>query len=564
MLTAKEKSLLSALEPRAASEGVEIVTLEIVGSKKAPTIRVYIDAAGGISFDELARTQAWVGDVMDELDPFPGAYMLEVSSPGIDRPLRTPEHFARFAGETVTVKTTAPSTAAARLPASFSALRTAASWWPQTAPAPSAFRTTTSKRPALRAPSTSAPRERIRYVATSELIEALQALAHERKIDEFYLIERLEQSLAKSYERILDLEWDARVTIDRQTGKIYVYELVPVGEPDEETGEYSEFEERDVTPDDVSRIAAQNAKGVISSLVREAGRQSIYDEFRGRVGDLVTGTVLQGTPDFTIIKIREGVEAELPHYDAKRNPGERNERPANEHYRHNQRLKVLIIEVRNPNADAPRARGEQARPAIVVSRTHPDLIRRLFEIEVPEIYEGVVEIKSVAREPGARSKVAVFSREANLDPVGACVGPKGSRVRMVVEELRNERVDVIQWSPDPAVYVANALSPAKVSHVSIDEDNNYATVIVPDDQLSLAIGKEGQNARLAARLTGWHIDIKPQSFQGASLVDVEMDDEVEEDDGFCIFVDEDGNRCRNHARPNSQYCGVHADAEAEA
>ena len=255
------------------------------------------------------------------------------------------------------------------------------------------------------------------------------------------------------------------MTIDRQTGKIYVYELVPVGEPDEETGEYSEFEERDVTPDDVSRIAAQNAKGVISSLVREAGRQSIYDEFRGRVGDLVTGTVLQGTPDFTIIKIREGVEAELPHYDAKRNPGERNERPANEHYRHNQRLKVLIIEVRNPNADAPRARGEQARPAIVVSRTHPDLIRRLFEIEVPEIYEGVVEIKSVAREPGARSKVAVFSREANLDPVGACVGPKGSRVRMVVEELRNERVDVIQWSPDPAVYVANALSPAKVSHV---------------------------------------------------------------------------------------------------
>ena len=209
--------------------------------------------------------------------------------------------------------------------------------------------------------------------------------------------------------------------------------------------------------------------------------------------------MLQGTPDFTIIKIREGVEAELPHYDAKRNPGERNERPANEHYRHNQRLKVLIIEVRNPNADAPRARGEQARPAIVVSRTHPDLIRRLFEIEVPEIYEGVVEIKSVAREPGARSKVAVFSREANLDPVGACVGPKGSRVRMVVEELRNERVDVIQWSPDPAVYVANALSPAKVSHVSIDEDNNYATVIVPDDQLSLAIGKEGQNARLAAR-----------------------------------------------------------------
>ena len=250
-------------------------------------------------------------------------------------------------------------------------------------------------------------------MASSELIEALQALAHERKIDEFYLIDRLEASLAKSYQHILDLEWDARVTIDRQTGKIYVYELVPVGEPDEETGEYSEFEERDVTPADVSRIAAQNAKSVISSIVREAGRQSIYEEFAGRVGDLVTGTVLQGTPDFTIIKIRDGVEAELPHYDVKRYPGERNERPAGEHYRHNQRLKVLIIEVRDPGSDAPRMRGEQARPAIVVSRTHPDLIRRLFEIEVPEIYDGLVEIKSIAREPGARSKVAVTSREHN-------------------------------------------------------------------------------------------------------------------------------------------------------
>ena len=378
-------------------------------------------------------------------------------------------------------------------------------------------------------------------MANSELIEALQALAHERKIDEFYLIERLEASLAKSYQHILDLEWDARVTIDRQTGKIYVYELVPVGEPDPETGEYAEFTERDVTPDDVSRIAAQNAKSVISTIVREAGRQSIYQEFSRRVGDLVTGTVLQGTPDFTIIKIRDGVEAELPHYDLKRFPNERNERPNNEHYRHNQRLKVLIIDVRDPASDLPKARGDQARPSIIVSRTHPDLIRRLFEIEVPEIYDGVVEIKSIAREPGARSKVAVASRERNLDPVGACVGPKGSRVRMVVEELRNERVDVIQWNEDPAVYVANALSPAKVTKVIIDEENNYATVVVPDDQLSLAIGKEGQNARLAARLTGWHIDIKSASFAGAPLRNENIlidEDEIEDDEeGLCAFED---------------------------
>ena len=399
-------------------------------------------------------------------------------------------------------------------------------------------------------------------MATSQLIEALQELAHERIIDEFYLIERLEESLASSYQRILDLEWDARVTIDRQSGKIYVYELVPIGEPDEETGEYSEFEERDVTPNDVSRIAAQNAKSVIAAIVRDAGRQSIYEEFSGRVGDLVTGTVLQGTPDFTIIKIRDGVEAELPHYDQKRNPNERNERPSNEHYRHNQRIKVLIIEVRDPSSDAPRVRGDQQRPPIVVSRTHPDLIRRLFEIEVPEIYDGLVEVKSIAREPGVRSKVAVASREMNLDPVGACVGPKGSRVRMVVEELRNERVDVIQWSDNPAVYVGNALSPAKVNSVTIDEENHYATVVVSDDQLSLAIGKEGQNARLAARLTGWHIDIKSASFVGGpvdedeSLIDIE-----EEESEFCAFVSEDGVKCRNHARPGSRYCGIHSDME---
>lgn len=402
-------------------------------------------------------------------------------------------------------------------------------------------------------------------MAASELIEALQALAHERKIDEFYLIERLEASLAKSYQHILDLEYDARVTIDRNTGKIYVYELVPVGEPDEETGEYSEFEERDVTPDDVSRIAALNAKNVIGSIVRDAGRQSIYEEFSSRVGDLVTGTVLQGTPDFTIIKIRDGVEAELPHYDLKRYPEERNERPRNEHYRHNQRLKTLIVEVRDPSSDLPKMRGEHTRPSIVVSRTHPDLIRRLFEIEVPEIYDGLVEIKSIAREPGERSKVAVSSREPNLDPVGACVGPKGSRVRMVVEGLRNERVDVIQWNEDPAVYVANALSPARVTRVDIDDENNYATVIVPDDQLSLAIGKEGQNARLAARLTGWHIDIKSASFAGeplvadTSLIDEPLEDEAE--DGLCAYEAEDGTRCRNHARPGYRYCGIHADLE---
>ncbi|MDR2492823.1 MAG: transcription termination factor NusA [Coriobacteriales bacterium] len=397
---------------------------------------------------------------------------------------------------------------------------------------------------------------------SSELVAALEALAQEKNIDEAYLLERLEQSLAKSYQSILDLEWDARVTINRETGAICVYELVPVGEPDEETGEYEEYEERDVTPREVSRIAAQNAKSVVNSIVRDAARQAIYTEFASRKGELVNGTVLQSTPDFTIIKVRDGVEAELPHFDRKRHPSELNEKPDNEHYRHNQRLKSCIVDVRDPNSLETNSRGENTRPAIVVSRTHPELIRRLFEIEVPEIYDGVVEIQAIAREPGARSKVAVSSREANLDPVGACVGPKGSRVRMVVEELRNERIDVIQWDADPAVFVANALSPAKVTRVLIDENTHYATVFVPDDQLSLAIGKEGQNARLTARLTGWHIDIKSDSLMASmpSLVTALIDedgDTPESEHGRCEYVSPDGVQCRNHARPNSKWCGVH-------
>ena len=400
----------------------------------------------------------------------------------------------------------------------------------------------------------------------SEMMEALELLCQEKHIDQLYLLDRLEQSLAKSYADVLHLPFGARVTIDRASGRVYVYELVPKGEEDPETGEYSEFDEVDVTPPGTSRIAAQHAKAEIRAIVRNAARVQIYEEFSQRVGDIVTGTVLQTTPDFTIIKIREGVEAELPHFDQRRFPDERNERPQGERYTHNQRIKALIIEVRDPNNAQPVVRGERQRPPIVVSRTHPDLLRRLFEVEVPEVYDGIVEIRSVAREAGVRSKVAVSSNDDHLDPVGACVGPKGSRVRAVVGELRGERVDVILWDADPAVYVANALSPAKVTRVLIDEEKAYAGVIVPDDQLSLAIGKEGQNARLAARLTGWHIDIKSETLAADILKNVPVHEEPaadligdEEDDDArrCEYVSEDGIQCRNQARPGSRFCGVH-------
>ena len=344
-------------------------------------------------------------------------------------------------------------------------------------------------------------------MAASDMMSALMELCQERHIDQLYLIDRLEQSLAKSYAEILHLEWGAKVTIDRTTGKIYVYRLEPIDDSMDEEGNFTEFEEIDVTPKNTSRIAAQHAKAEINAIVRNSAREQIYEEFSGRIGDLISGTVLQSTPDFTIVKIREGVEAELPHFDQRRYENERNERPMGERYLHNQHIKAVIIDVRDPNSNLQPVRGEHSRPPIVISRTHPELMRRLFEQEVPEIYEGTVQIKSIAREPGQRSKVAVHSLDDRLDPVGACVGPKGSRVRAVVGELRGERVDVILWDADPAVYVANALSPAKVTRVLIDEEKAYAGVIVPDDQLTNAIGRKGQNVKLAARLLGWKVDI---------------------------------------------------------
>ena len=344
-------------------------------------------------------------------------------------------------------------------------------------------------------------------MAASDMMSALMELCQEKHIDQLYLIDRLEQSLAKSYAEILHLEWGAKVTIDRTTGKIYVYRLEPIDDSMDEEGNFTEFEEIDVTPKNTSRIAAQHAKAEINAIVRNSAREQIYEEFSGRIGDLISGTVLQSTPDFTIVKIREGVEAELPHFDQRRYENERNERPMGERYLHNQHIKAVIIDVRDPNSNLQPVRGEHSRPPIVISRTHPELMRRLFEQEVPEIYEGTVQIKSIAREPGQRSKVAVHSLDDRLDPVGACVGVRGSRIQNIVQELRGERIDIVVWSPDIATYARNALAPAMVSRIVVDEEENLLEVIVPDDQLTNAIGRKGQNVKLAARLLGWKVDI---------------------------------------------------------
>ena len=322
-------------------------------------------------------------------------------------------------------------------------------------------------------------------------LDAIHLVEREKGISFESVITALEQALAAAYKRSPIAAGDeARVAIDRVTGEVTVF--AQETEEDEETGEIRVVKEwAEETPADFGRIAAQTAKQVILQRIREAEREITYGEYSGREGDIVTAIVQQADPRYVLLDLGKGVEALLP--QAEQVSGER--------YDHGSRMKAYIVEVRR----SPRG------PQIICSRTHPNLIKKLFELEVPEIVDGIVEIKQVAREAGHRSKIAVTSTENNVDPVGACVGPKGSRVRMVVNELRGEKVDIIPWAEDPGRFVSNALSPAKVKEVRIDTDTQTAEVIVPDFQLSLAIGKEGQNARLAARLTGWRIDIKSES-----------------------------------------------------
>jgi transcription termination/antitermination protein NusA len=316
-----------------------------------------------------------------------------------------------------------------------------------------------------------------------EFLDALGQIARDKGISVETLLDALANALVAAYKRRPDAAEEAVVTIDPDSGEIRVY-----GQELDEDGEV--IREWDDTPDDFGRIAAQTAKQVILQRIREVERDMKYEEYAGREGDIVTGIVQQTDNRYTLLDLGK-VEALLPQA----------EQVSYERYEHGTRLKAYIVEVRKTSKG----------PQIVVSRTHPGLIKRLFELEVPEISSGVVEIKAAAREPGHRTKIAVWSNDPNVDPVGACVGARGSRVRMVTNELRGERVDVVPFSDDPVDLIQNALAPARVREVRLDEETGTATVVVSDFQLSLAIGKEGQNARLAARLTGWRIDIKSET-----------------------------------------------------
>ena len=373
-----------------------------------------------------------------------------------------------------------------------------------------------------------------------DLIEALKQIEREKRIAPETIIKALEAALVSAYKRNYGSVPNIRVHIHPETGEIKVFSSRLVKEV---PGEESEEEEVEITPKNFGRIAAQTAKQVILQRIREAERELMYEEYIGREGDIVTGIVQQNDQRYTLVNLGR-VEALLP-------PPEQ---IGTEHYEHGTRLKTYIVEVRRTTKE----------PQIIVSRTHPGLLKRLFELEVPEIYDGFVEIKSVAREPGYRSKVAVMSRDESIDPVGACVGPKGSRVRMVVSELRGEKIDVVEYSDEPNVFVGNALSPAKITNVTIDEGEHKAEVIVPDDQLSLAIGKEGQNARLAARLTSWRIDIKSESQAEKEKAEAALGSPATVEDTEeqqCAAVTKAGKQCTNKAKPGSRFCGVHKKLE---
>lgn len=362
----------------------------------------------------------------------------------------------------------------------------------------------------------------MKSIETKELITAIEELEKERGINKEYLLESLETALVTAYKRNFDSAENVKVTMDEKTGDIKVYsvkEVVEVVEDemlqisleeakeedkDVKVGDTVEFE---IIPRDFGRIAAQTAKQVIVQKIREAERNMVFTEYNDRKGEIVSGIVQKADGGTVVLDLGrlEGimlVKDQIP----------------TEVYRVNDKVRAYVVSVE---------KGIKGAPQVLVSRSHPDFVRKLFEFEIPEIYEGLIEIKSVSRDAGSRSKVAVYSTNENIDPVGSCVGQKGIRIQNIINELKGEKIDVIEWNEDPAIFISAALLPAQVMAVDVREEERFAQVIVPDDQLSLAIGKSGQNARLAARLTNWKIDIKSES-QFRELLEKQQNEEVED------------------------------------
>src|SRR5438552_4371851 len=452
----KERQLTREIEQKVeeAIPGIEVLAVELSGPER---FTVYVDHAQGVDHALCERVTHVLRDYLRD-------YSVDVSSPGLERPLRREAHFRNVVGRRVAVRT--------------------------------------------------AERRQLR----GEVDEA-----RERALEE---LERLE---AENGERSHTLLSDDDLDID--------WSDVPE----------AQIKREDVTPENFGRIAAQTAKQVILQRIREAERMMMYDEYKDRESEVVTGIVQQAGDRNNVLVDLGKVEALLP----------RSEQVDGERYEQGSRIKAVITEVRS---------GTKG-PQVILSRRDPELIKTLFELEVPEIADGLVTIEGVAREPGYRSKIAVQAHVQGVDPVGACVGPRGSRVRMVVSELRGEKIDIIPWNNEPARFVAKALSPARVREVFVDDETRDATVIVPDDQLALAIGKEGLNARLAARLTGWKIDIQSDTeFARAEAEAAYAGAEGGADTEFsgrCAAILSIGKRCPNEALPGSRYCGLPAHQALE-
>ncbi len=360
-------------------------------------------------------------------------------------------------------------------------------------------------------------------IDNKELILALEELEKEKGIKKDYLLESIETALVTAYKRNFDSLENVRVQMDQKTGATHVYSLkevvkrvmdketqINVKEAQKINPDFKEGDtvETEIVPRDFGRIAAQTAKQVIIQKLREAEREIIYTEFNDRKGEIVSGLVQKADHNIVVMDLGK-LEGVMPS----------KEQIPTEHYRVNDKVKGYVLDVE---------RGSKGAPQVIVSRSHPDFVRKLLEFEIPEIYEGVIEIKSVSRDPGYRSKVAVYSPDPNIDPVGSCVGQKGVRIQNVINELNGEKIDVIEWNEDPSIYIASSLLPAQILAVDIKEEEKFAQVIVPDDQLSLAIGKSGQNARLAARLTNWKIDIKSETQFREMLMNEQKEETTEE------------------------------------
>ncbi|MDR0978765.1 MAG: transcription termination factor NusA [Lachnospiraceae bacterium] len=367
-----------------------------------------------------------------------------------------------------------------------------------------------------------------------ELIKAIEELESTKKINKDYLLESLETALVTAYKKDFDSEENVKVTIDKETGEMHIYSVKDIVKEIEnpttqvllaeakkvnKTLKVGDILNIEIVPKDFGRIAAQTAKQVMVQKIREAERDIIYTEYNDKKNEIVTGLIQKADNSVIIMDLGRLEGVMLP-----------KERIPTEHYKVNDKIRAYVIDVE---------KGIKGMPQAMVSRSHPDFVKKLFEFEIPEIYEGLIEIKSISRDAGYRTKVAVYSTNENIDPVGSCVGQKGIRIQNIINELNGEKIDVIEWNEDPSIFISSALLPAEVKAVDLNEEERFAQVIVPDEQLSLAIGKAGQNARLAAKLTNWKIDIKSVTQFKEMLIEQQSEQEGEEDNAGTEEVQDD-------------------------